>query len=241
MEYRYTAVVLKKSEVGETDRLYTLYTREAGKMTVVAKGVRKPKAKLAAQLENGSLVSVTVVRTTGAGRLAGALAEETWPYSRQHLTAYQKVLWVLARVGRITEPGVADERVFDLLLSFVTTMNDLAKKEELEKSAFVAECFLLKLYAALGYTLQLTSCLSTGEKLAPSTRYWFCPSDGGIATGAMAVRYPGAFAVSQETIVLLRLILTNSLRGLLKVQITANEARNIQLIGERFYQATIEH
>ncbi len=58
MEYRYTAIVLGKKEVGETDRLYTFYTREQGKVRVVAKGVRKPEAKLAGQLENLSSVLV---------------------------------------------------------------------------------------------------------------------------------------------------------------------------------------
>lgn len=46
MEYRYTALVLRKKEVGETDRLYTFYTKEQGKVRAVARGIRKSGARL---------------------------------------------------------------------------------------------------------------------------------------------------------------------------------------------------
>ena len=59
-ENRFTAIVLKKKEIGETDRLYTFYTDTIGKVQFVAKGVRNSEAKLAGQLETLMLGLVIV-------------------------------------------------------------------------------------------------------------------------------------------------------------------------------------
>ncbi|MEK9173972.1 MAG: DNA repair protein RecO, partial [Patescibacteria group bacterium] len=83
MEYRYNSIVLGKKEVGETDRLYTLYTQEQGKIRVMAKGVRKPEAKLAGQLENLSSVLVIINKTKGMGRVTAAVAEDVFGALRE--------------------------------------------------------------------------------------------------------------------------------------------------------------
>ena len=48
---RVDAVVLRHSDYGEADRLLTLYTRQRGKMRVVAKGARKIASRKAGHIE----------------------------------------------------------------------------------------------------------------------------------------------------------------------------------------------
>ncbi|MFO7820042.1 MAG: DNA repair protein RecO, partial [Halanaerobacter sp.] len=45
------AIVLRHYELGEADKIIVLFTKERGKIRVVAKGVRKTKSTLAAGLE----------------------------------------------------------------------------------------------------------------------------------------------------------------------------------------------
>src|SRR3977135_3661244 len=54
--YRDSAVVLRKLDYGESDRIYTLLTREHGKVGALARGVRRPTSRLAAALPLFSLV-----------------------------------------------------------------------------------------------------------------------------------------------------------------------------------------
>ncbi len=49
--YRTEAVVLKRSDFGEADRLLTLYTPRLGKCRVLAKGVRRLTSRKAGHLE----------------------------------------------------------------------------------------------------------------------------------------------------------------------------------------------
>src|SRR2546422_731128 len=49
--YRAEAVVLRRLSFGETDRVVTLFTRDRGKLSVVAKGARGPRSRLAGSTE----------------------------------------------------------------------------------------------------------------------------------------------------------------------------------------------
>ena len=49
--YRVEAVVLRRIDFGEADRVLVLFTRERGKLAVVAKGVRRLSSRMAGHLE----------------------------------------------------------------------------------------------------------------------------------------------------------------------------------------------
>ncbi|MBO0688766.1 MAG: DNA repair protein RecO, partial [Candidatus Dormibacteraeota bacterium] len=75
--YRDEALILRKLDYGEADRILTLLTREHGKVGVIAKGVRRPASRLAAVLELFMHVDVQLARgrnldvVTQAVRLPG--------------------------------------------------------------------------------------------------------------------------------------------------------------------------
>jgi hypothetical protein len=60
--YRVEAVVLRHSDWGEADRLLSLYTRERGKLRVVAKGARRIKSRKAGHLEPFTRVTLQLAR-----------------------------------------------------------------------------------------------------------------------------------------------------------------------------------
>src|SRR5690349_18240594 len=49
--YRTEGIVLRRHDLGETDRILTLYTRDRCKVRAVAKGVRKPTSRKAGHVE----------------------------------------------------------------------------------------------------------------------------------------------------------------------------------------------
>jgi len=69
---KYTAIILASRDANEVNRLYIIYTLEQGLVKAVAKGVRKPAAKLAGHLEPGTLTEIYVARSRGMGQITGA-------------------------------------------------------------------------------------------------------------------------------------------------------------------------
>ncbi len=217
MEYRYTAIVLKKREVGETDRIYTFFTREAGKVSSIAKGVRKSEAKLAAALETGSQADIIVVRTRGMGKIAGATLEHSFPATRSHFEALRLTLESLAVVDRLVEPDERDEELYTLLMQYLELTETLVLTGRTEQLSLIAEAFFFQLAAALGYPLQLGSCAVSGERLVPGERYVVSPSAGGVVSAAHAASVQDGLAVGTDSIKLLRLFAEHSLANLVKV------------------------
>ena len=49
--YSIEAIVLKRTDMGEADRILTLFTPNKGKFHAIAKGIRRPISKKAGHLE----------------------------------------------------------------------------------------------------------------------------------------------------------------------------------------------
>lgn len=217
MEYRYTAIVLKKREVGETDRIYTFFTREAGKVSSIAKGVRKSEAKLAAALETGSQADIIVVRTRGLGKIAGATLEQSFSATRQHFEALRLTLEVLATFDRLVEPDERDEVLYTLLEQYLQLMATLVLTGREDKLVLVTEACIFQLCFHLGYPLQLNVSVLSGTKLEVGEKPALSPSEGGVLhqTEARAVR--DCLLVQPDTLKLLRLFSEHPLTNILKI------------------------
>ena len=61
-EYQTEAVIIRKTRLGEADRIITFYTPGLGKLQAVAKAVRKTKSKLSGHLELLTHSQVTLAR-----------------------------------------------------------------------------------------------------------------------------------------------------------------------------------
>lgn len=236
MELRYTAIVLKKKEVGETDRLYVLYTKEAGKVRAIGKGVRKPAAKLAGQLETLTQVSVSVERRRGLGNISGAVAENFFPNIRSDYEMLRRVMNVVDALERLVEMDEPDAELFDLFLTYLGLADDLAKADEKEKILLLSEGFLFQLFAHLGYRIETGVCAVSGERLRPGERHFFSPSAGGILSGEHSHTDGAAFPVSESAIKLIRLFLGNRLENLTRIRVTERELREVRQVAARFYR-----
>lgn len=235
-ENRVTAIVLKKREVGETDRLYTLYTETAGKIQLVAKGVRKPEAKLAGQLETLMQGLVIIVKGKGAGKIAGAVAEKSYLYLRNDLDIYKRVLETVGIFERLVGWEEQDQVLFVLLARYLDIANALAREKKKVKVLLLSEGFLFQLFAHLGYEIETSMCVVSGEKLAAGERHFFSPSAGGILRGVHAQMTEGALPVSESVIKLIRIFLGNKLDALPKVAVTERDLREARQVATRFYQ-----
>lgn len=220
MEYRYSAIVLKKREVGETDRIYTFFTREAGKVTSIAKGVRKSEAKLAAALETGSVVDIMVVKTRGMGKIAGATLEASFPAVRQDFEALRLMVEALTLFDRLVEPEENDEALYDLLEQYLGLFETLVVTGRTDKLTLITEAFFFKLCFHLGYPLQLGVSALSGEKLEAGERYVLSPSEGGVLNLSEARRMNDGLVVHADTIKLLRLFGQHPLVQITKIVVS---------------------
>lgn len=112
--YTTEAIVLKRSNWGEADRLLTVYSREHGKLQLVAKGVRKITSRRASYVEILQHVLLTIHR----GRLRDIVTEATSAGetngSLTNLTQLGYAYYLCEIVDKLTAEGVEQMEIFQL-------------------------------------------------------------------------------------------------------------------------------
>lgn len=236
MEYNYTAIILKKRKIGETDRLYTLYTLEAGKLQSIGRGIRKPQAKLAGHLETLNQSDIIVARRHGLGNIASAITEQYFLGIKSDVSALKQVFEVVALFEKLVDFEEKDAELFDLLRSYLTTMNTLAQERKQEKICVVTQCFLFQLLSHLGYHLEMQCCVISNEPLLASKHYYFSPDAGGVIDARFVSQAQKAVAINESTIKLIRLFFRNRLSSLTRVQVHHEDLVCVERVSQSFLQ-----
>lgn len=161
------AIILRRTNYGEADRVLSLFTPARGKISAIAKGVRKPKSKLAGGLELFALCDVTIIEGRGdLGLITGARMNRFFgnilkDYDRMRF-GYEAV----KLINRATET-VAEPEFYELLRDTLGWLDDLAVDHRLSEL-----CFRLRLQFLLGHGLNLATD-AAGQKLQADKRYHY--------------------------------------------------------------------
>ncbi len=200
---RTLAIVLRRTNYGEADRILNLITPE-GKVSALARGVRRAKSKLAGGIEMFSLVEVNLhfgrgemATVTGARmvKFFGALLAD---YGRMELASL-----ILKKISLAAE-GTDSAEYFDL------TREALEGLEAGVSCAVVESWFLLNFLRVTGEEVNLYRDVR-GEKLRPDVRY-----DYDVNEMAFFERLEGEFGADE--IKLMRLLATAKLAVAAKVK-----------------------
>jgi DNA repair protein RecO (recombination protein O) len=240
MEYNYTAIILKKKKIGETDRLYTFYTLEAGKLQSIGRGIRKPHAKLAGHMETLNQSDVIVARRHGLGNIASAITEQYFLGIKSDEAVLKQVFEAITFFERLIDFEEKDEELFSLLQSYLMTVNALAQKAKQEKVKIVTQGFLFQLLSHLGYHLEMRFCVMSGEPLSASERYYFSPDAGGVIDARFVNQAQKAVSINENAIKLIRLFFQNKLFSLTRLQVKHEDLVCVEHISRSFLQ-WIEH
>ena len=108
-----TGLVLRRSKVGETDRIISLLTQEHGKISCVAKGVRKITSSKRAFLEPGNIVKVFLVKTNSLPLLTQATLDDDCSKMPATLDKFRQLSQVLEIYERLFVEQELDEDVYD--------------------------------------------------------------------------------------------------------------------------------
>lgn len=220
MEYRYTAITLGKCDIGEADRLYTFYTRESGKIRAVARGVRKPNARLAAQLENFHRSQIIVMRSRGVGNIKSVGVEEERSVLHTSFDAMAEAFIVSEFFGKRIEWEERDEILFDKLEEYLNVLKGLVIAGKTEKVGLLSAVFIFQVLAHLGHALELGQCVVSGGKLTPGDHFVSVERGGIVDPASIGLsRFFDLQKLSMENIKLMRLALTHPLLSIMKVSI----------------------
>lgn len=112
--FKTEAIVLKRTNIGETDRIVTLLSKDHGKIVCVAKGVRKLKSSNRATLEPGNLAEVFLIETKSLPILTQSKLIKEADTIRQSLTGISQLSQILEIFDRLFVEDFIEEETSQL-------------------------------------------------------------------------------------------------------------------------------
>lgn len=183
------AVVLRSMRFGEADRILHLYTPQRGRVSAIAKGVRRSRSRFGGRLEPFFRVDLGL-HEGRSDLLTVTSAQTITPHAslRDRADALDSAARACDAVARVFDSGEPHPEVFNLLC----TMLDLLDREPQTARAEQRLAFRLKLLLAAGFAPQLAACASCGER---EGLVGYSPAAGGVVCGACEA---SAFALDGE-------------------------------------------
>jgi DNA repair protein RecO (recombination protein O) len=208
------AVVLRSIRYGEADRILHVYTPHRGRVSAIAKGVRRARSRFGGRLE--PFFRLRLELHEGRGELltvTGAHTVNGYPRLREHARALDAAARACDAVGRLFETPEPHPGVFNLLCRKLALLDEQAigahppdlpagvghsagTDQAAGRSPIAGRAgalqFRLKLLLAAGLAPQLGSCASCGET---EHLVGFSGAAGGVVCGACEA---GSFPLGEQ-------------------------------------------
>lgn len=107
-----TGLILRRSQVGESDRIINILTQEYGKITCVAKGVRKMKSTKRAFVEPGNIVNAFFVKTQSMPLMTQATLAQDCSLMPMTLDKFRQLTQILEIYDRLFVEDELDHHVY---------------------------------------------------------------------------------------------------------------------------------
>jgi DNA repair protein RecO (recombination protein O) len=108
------AIVLKRRNYSDADRFVTLFTLEQGKISVLAKGVRKMTSRKRPALEPASLIRISITGTTTSVPLVTqAQLIQSFPELKSNLSKLTQACQILEIIDILTAEEQAHPQIFN--------------------------------------------------------------------------------------------------------------------------------
>jgi DNA repair protein RecO (recombination protein O) len=231
--YQTEAIIIKKTKLGEADRILTLYSIDLGKIQGVAKGIRRPRSKLAGHLELLTHSLVTFARGRNLDTIIGSQTIDSFLPLKNDLDLTAYALYAAELVNQFTAEHIENHVVFQLLIE---TMHRLSRTADHQ---LLLRYFELRLLETSGYRPQLQECVVCRQPLKPVANL-FSSSAGGIICPGCRRNQEMVFPISVDALKTLRWLQGNDIDTALRLKIVPPLSRELEMTTRNYIKYLLE-
>lgn len=159
-EYADRGIVLRSYRLGESDKILRIITREHGKRSAVAKGIRKTGSRFGGRLEPLSCARLLMHRGRSMDTIKQVETVTSFRRVREDLELFVNGSAMAELVDNIAVEQQPQPELFDLLFLALRLM-----LERPERAVFVRTFFEFEAMAAAGFELMLSRCAGCGGEV----------------------------------------------------------------------------
>lgn len=206
--FRTPAIILKRRDFGEADRLLTVITPRHGKIDVIARGARKLNSQKTGHVELYTRTEMLINTGRELGQAVQSEMVAAYLPLREDLTRGAYAAYAAELLDRFTsrdelssEGATADEE--DSARLFALLDDTLERLSTEEDPRLAVRYFEMRLLDLVGFRPELTDCIIEREPIQPVDQF-FSHEDGGVVCPLHAVRCGSVIPVPMVTLKLMR-------------------------------------
>ena len=178
--YRTVGITLRKSPAGEADLVASLYTREHGKLDVLARGARRLTSKLVGHFEPLTLVRLSVARGRSLDIVSEAEVVNSFPDVKSDYFSVARGLHIVELIDGFSAESAPNPQILDLALQTLDAIG--SQPDGGDDDLYVdlpIRYFELQLLTLSGFLPELYQCVECGDELEPE-RHRYAAGAGGV-------------------------------------------------------------
>ncbi len=232
--FRIEAVVIRHANWGEADRILAIYSRERGKIRVIAKGARKIRSRKAGHLEPFTHITIQLAKSRDLPIVTQVETLDAYLPLREDLVRTGYASYLMELLDRLTyEEEGGNPALFRLLT------DSLARLCQEADPWLAIRYYEMRLLDFLGFRPQLFECANCRSKIEPVDQY-FSPSMGGVICPKCGSGLPGLWSVSLEALKYLRHFQRSSYAEASRARVPPDVQKEVEALVQAYFTYLLE-
>jgi len=236
--YTTKGIVFKKEDRFEADRVFSVFTKDFGRVKVIGKAIRKITSKLRSGIEIFSFSEVEFIQGRNKKTLINAVLINKF----NNIFLVPEKLEIAYKISDVLDDLIKgeekDENIFNLLNDSFNKLD--AYSSPINNYSLVYYYFFWNFISILGHAPELLQCVLCQQKLNPDSLY-FSNNSGGVICKACCSNEKEAIEINSDAVKILRLILKKDWDILSRLKIEAKTKGLLQEVSEGYYAYLLSH
>ena len=163
VHYRTQGFFIKKTDRGEDSRLFTVYTKNFGKLKILGRAIRKIRSKLKSGAEIFCLSEIEFIQGKARKTLTDAIPVENFSFIRKDLKKLKIVHQIFGVLDNFISKEEKDDEIWRLLSEVLDRLNNPQFK--INHLPLVYYYFFWNFVSVLGYKPEFHDCTINKAKI----------------------------------------------------------------------------
>lgn len=225
-------IILSENNLGDFDKMLTMLTPGAGKISCVAKGARRPKSALLAGTQMFCFGEYLVYKGSNTYHINSVEPIEVFYNIRTDLDKLKYAVHINKIIQDVTHENQNCYNILQLLLNTLYTISETDKNLDL-----VLSVFKLRLLCILGFTPKLSECTNCKEKEKLNQ---FSIRDNGVKCEICSKQDKSTINMSESTANAIKYVVTAPAKKLYSFNIKDESLEEFKLITKIYFNDKLE-
>lgn len=233
LNHRTEGFILKKENSGEAGQTLLVYTKDFGKIEVLAKAIRKLNSKLKSPTQVFYLSEIEFIQGRAQKTLTDALLIEKFPGIRKDILKL-RLAYNFSRIFcELVKNQEADKNLWQLVKNFFSELNPESLTSS--KALLFYHFFFWNLLGLLGYRPELNLCVFCRKKVVPPSVSWAASEGGLVCNDCLGKVKIKAERIDAQTIKVLRLFLNQSWKTVRMLKTGSRLLEDLKVIAKNYF------